>query len=168
MKRYKIGQKGFTNNYLLNFNAVLETKDETPNVFYDVIYVEFSNPLKNERNQHIGYDTKNKIDIKFNTYELRIFKYALKSFLTNKTSIYKKHNNPTLSDSKDNVKEITLGFKNEKYFINAEEYGKTKIGIPFDSYELRALIDCIDKLANECDEILYKYQRAIDKSINQN
>lgn len=166
MPRYKVAQKGFAGNHLLNINAVIENKDESPAVLSDVIYMEFAEGIK-KNNVYCGYDTKNKISVKFNSYELRIFRFALRSLISNKKSDYKKYNNPSLSNSTDGVKEISLGFSTDKFWINIEEAGNKKFGIAFDILELRALIETLELISKETDEVLYKYQRAMDAKMNK-
>lgn len=164
-KAYKVAQKGFNSNNLLNINALIERKEENPNILFDVIYMEFYEGKK-VNNAYSGYDKTNKINVKFNSYELRIFCYALKSLVASEKSDYKKYSNPALASSNDGVKEITFGFSNSKYWINVEEINKKKFGIGFTLFELKALIDSLVVIANEVDEVLYQYQRAIDKKIN--
>lgn len=165
MARFKVGQKGFASNHLLNINAVIESKDDKPNILFDVIYLEFAEGRK-VNNTYGGYDNNNKIDMKFNAHELRILVYALKGLIASSGSNYKKYSNPSLANSNDGVKELSLGFKGDKYFFNIEETNKKKFSIPFGIYELKALIDSMIIIADETDATLYKYQREIDKRIN--
>lgn len=123
MARFKVGQKGFASNHLFNINAVIESKDDKPNVLFDVIYLEFSEGIR-MNNTYSGYDTNNKIDMKFNSHELRILVYALKGLITSGNSTYKKYSNPSLAASSDGFKEFSLGFKGDKYFFNIEEANK--------------------------------------------
>lgn len=165
--RYKVAQKGFPSNHLLNINAVIEGKKENgKDILADVIYVEFAEGIK-RNNVYSGYDTDNKIAFKFTSYELRILKYELKKLISSSKSDYKKHHNPSLASSSDGIKEITLASSNNTFYINAEEKGNKKFGIAFNSLELRAFMDCLDLIAKETDEVLYKYQRALDKEIRK-
>jgi hypothetical protein len=165
--RYKVAQKGFPSNHLLNINAVFEGKKENGrDILSDVIYVEFAEGVK-RNNVYSGYDTENKIAFKFNSYEIRVLKYELKKLISSGKSEYKKHHNPSLASSNDGVKEITLASNNTAFYINVEERENKKFGISFNSSELRAFMDCLELIAKETDEVLYKYQRALDKEIRK-
>lgn len=166
MARYKVGQKAFKNNHLLNINAVIESKEDKPNVLFDVIYMEFSEGIKTN-NVYTGYDIANKIDMKFNSYELRVFANALKEILAKGSTEYRKYSNPALANSQDNVKELSLGQQNNKYFFNIEEANKKKFAFVLSGLEVRAMVEAITLIADETDTILFKYQREIDKRINQ-
>lgn len=164
---YKVAQKGFASNHLLNINALIERKEDNPNILSDVIHMEFYEGKK-VNGVYSGYDKNNKINVKFNSYELRTFCYALRSLISLGKSEYKKYNNPALASSNGGVKEITFGFTpgDSTYWINIVEANKKKFGIGFGLFELKALIDSLIIIANEVDETLYQYQRAVDKKIN--
>jgi len=166
-KRYKVAQKGFPSNNLLNINAVVELDDES--VLKDVIYIEFFEALT-KNNIHIGYDKDNKIAVKYNSHSLRVLKHNLKSLVVAKKSIYKKYSNSKLSNKTESelVKEVTLGYSKEKYWINIEVIGGKKFGVSFDIFEIKSLIEALELISNECDSILFKYQRAFDKEKNRN
>ena len=167
MKRYKVGQKGFPSNHLLNINAVIEL-DES-NVLSDVIYLEFFKAIS-KNNIPVGYDKENKIPLKYNSHSLRVLKHNLKNLVVTHKSNYKKYSNPKLSNKSESetLKEVTLGYSKEKYWINIEVIGGEKFGVSFDIFEIKSLIDFLELLADECDTILFKYQRAFEKEKNRN
>ncbi|WP_152633029.1 hypothetical protein [Aliarcobacter butzleri] len=171
MASYKVGQKGFPSNNLLNINAMIEEKDSRDSsrrIFKDVIYLEFIKGKKNN-NRHSGYDMANKIVVKFTSYELRVFIYALKSLILTGASEYKKYSDPNLASTNGNPKEITLGKQAnfDKYFINIEEIENDKFGIGFNLFELKAFIDSLKIIADETDFTMYKYQRVVHQQINK-
>ena len=170
---YKVASRGFTSQNLLNINAYVQLKNKDGSeILSDIIYFEVSKGVRNENSRGFIYDTDNKISMKFNSYELRALCFALRTLHSKKVCNYKKYSDPVLSGSQGNKKEITLAFsknndESDKFYINFEEKNVLQVGIAFDTYELPAFVGSIEKIANEVDERLYSYQRALDKRLRE-
>lgn len=171
---YKVAQRGFNSQNLLNINAYIQQKEiNGSQVLSDVIYLEATKGIKNENGHGIKYDTENKITMKFNSYELRVLCFALRTLHSKKKCDYKKYSEPMLSGSPGNKKTLSLASsENEnvgfQFYINIEEKENLKIGILFDYFELPAFVGSIEKIADEVDVTLYSYQRKLDKNMRLN
>ena len=166
---YKVAQRGFNSQNLLNINAYVQQKDTSGSqVLSDVIYLEAAKGVKNENGSGIKYDIENKITMKFNSYELRVLCYALRTLHSKKKCDYKKYSEPMLSGSPGNKKTLSLASTDNEsiqFYINIEEKEVLKIGIVFDNFELPAFVGSLEKIADEVDSTLYSYQRKLDKNI---
>lgn len=168
---YKVAQKGFNSQNLLNINAYVQQKENQNGsvVLSDIIYIEATKGIKQQNGSGFKYNPENKIIMKFNSYELRVLCYALRTLHSKKKCDYKKYSDPTLSGSPGNRKILSLAAnENEgviQFFINIEEKDNFNIGIIFDNFELPALVGSIEKIADEVDETLYSYQRKYDKNM---
>ncbi|AXH16372.1 hypothetical protein CP985_03230 [Malaciobacter mytili LMG 24559] len=159
--RIKIAQKAFKKLTMLNINACLEYEKGKAKYAEDVIYIELF-PMTPQKT----YDSKNKISMKYNSFELRGLAVALKELFQKKETSYVKHTDPSLSSSSGNKKTLSISTRNSTLFsINIAVKGATGIFIEFDKYEIISLAQCIEKIADEVDTFHYNYQQYIDKQL---
>ena len=160
---YKVAQKGFKSQNLLNINAVIASKEVNNNLYFDdIVYLDFSKGTNT--NNVKSYDTNNKIAMKLDCFEFGAFLYACKEILKRKETSYVKYTEPGLANSSGAKKKLTLGLKDGTYFINIEEKEINKIGIGFTMYEFASFIDRGIKICEELDSTVFSYQRAADRN----
>lgn len=167
--RIKIAQKAIKMQNMMTINACLETKDTK--YYEDVIFVDFSRGKVTPSGANT-YDTENTLSFKFSSLALRELGYGIKELLATKKTLYKKISEPRLSGSEGDKKTISLGTNEKdgliKYFINAKQDNKRNIALSFFNYELYALIDVLNNIADLTDNKLYEIQRQVDKNFREN
>ena len=172
--KYRVAQKGFKSQNLFNISAFIEITHgkSTYPICEDVVFLEFYSGTRGVNG--FKYDTNNKKVMISDADEIIRLDYGCKELLKNGQSQYVNYTDPGLTEnSSGNKKKLTLGMnlqedKNIKtFFVNFEEKQTEKIAIQFDAYGFAAFADSINVIANECETVLFNYQRKMEIKVNK-
>lgn len=159
-KKYLVAKKHIERKDLFVISSFIEAEETNAGnyIVKDLVYLEF----------YRGYDINSRVSMAINSLKLRNIYYALKElYKTGKTN-YKEFTDSSLSQkntSESEKKMVTFKLEKEQYYINLNKDGYRVV---FDAYSLLSFIDMIELIANTTDEVLYKYQRAFEKSKGKN
>ena len=157
---FPVAYKGFASNSLLSINAIIEIKNS---IIKEVIFLKFS-PIGSGNS---GYDTFNKIELAFDSIDLRALAYACKDIIKQPFDDEKKkyssytHKTPKKSIYLVCERKVFESHTSDTYYINAKE-NKT-IGVGFNKFELMGFCDTLMNIANESEIALFKTQRVKKK-----
>ncbi|PHR71095.1 MAG: hypothetical protein COA66_10260 [Arcobacter sp.] len=171
-KKYRVAQKGFQSKNLLNISAFITVTKNSSSAYpvcKDLVYLEFYNGIRNASG--FSYDYNNRISMKMDSYELRRLVHGCKELLRSGKTNYKNYTDPNLTRTSNGYKKtLTLGVKEDpskgsNYFINMET--NAAINISFDVYGFASFCDITNKIAEECESVLYNYQRKMELKVNK-